>query len=253
MGPSLVARDHCSPTSSSGPVRRVIEAFFDARPAPGPYSCEVIRIGICDDHPVFRAGIIGLLRDEADIELVFEAGTAGELRRALDEKPASVDLVLLDLDLPDQHGLEVIATIADRARVLILSAFDDPRSVRTALERGASGFVRKDAPPASLLDAIRKTSNGQTVLSADLAVRVAGAMRTESADRELSRKLDALTDRQREVLALLAEGKSNREIARALFVSEGTVKNHVTQILQTLDVTDRTRLAVLLARRGGAP
>lgn len=211
----------------------------------------MIRIGICDDHPVFRAGMTGLVRDEADLELVFEAGTAAELRRALEG--TKVDLVLLDLDLPDQHGLEVIASVADHARVLVLSAFDDARSVRTALERGASGFVRKDAPPASLLEAIKAASRGQTVLSADLAVRVAGAMRTESAERELARKLDALTDRQREVLALLADGKSNREIGRALFVSEGTVKNHVTQILQTLGVPDRTRLAVLLARRGGAP
>jgi DNA-binding NarL/FixJ family response regulator len=210
----------------------------------------MIRMAICDDHPVFRAGILGLLRDEPDLQIVVEAGTAAELERGLDAN--EVDLVLLDLDLPDRHGLEIVASVADRARVLVLSAFDDARSVRTALERGATGFVRKDAPPASLLEAIRSAAGGTAVLAPDLAVRVAGAMRTESAERELARKLDLLTDRQREVLALLADGRSNREIARSLFVSEGTVKNHVTQILQTLDVTDRTRLAVLLARRGGA-
>ena len=209
-----------------------------------------IRLAVCDDHPVFRAGILGLLHDEADLELVVEAGTAAELERGL--AAHAVDLVLLDLDLPDRHGLEIVASVADRARVLVLSAFDDARTVRTALERGATGFVRKDAPPASLLQAIRSAASGTAVLAPDLAVRVAGAIRTESAERELSRKLDLLTDRQREVLALLADGRSNRDIAHALFVSEGTVKNHVTQILQTLDVTDRTRLAVLLARRGGA-
>lgn len=209
-----------------------------------------IRLAVCDDHPVFRAGILGLLHDEADLELVVEAGTAAELERGLGAH--AVDLVLLDLDLPDRHGLEIVASVADRARVLVLSAFDDARTVRTALERGATGFVRKDAPPASLLQAIRSAASGTAVLAPDLAVRVAGAIRTESAERELSRKLDLLTDRQREVLALLADGRSNRDIAHALFVSEGTVKNHVTQILQTLDVTDRTRLAVLLARRGGA-
>jgi DNA-binding NarL/FixJ family response regulator len=210
----------------------------------------MIRMAICDDHPVFRAGILGLLRDESDLQLVFEAGNAAELELGLAAN--EVDLVLLDLDLPDKHGLEIVGTIVDRARVLVLSAFDDARSVRTALERGATGFVRKDAPPASLLKAIRDAAGGAAVLAPDLAVRVAGAIRTESAERELARKLDLLTDRQREVLALLAEGKSNREIGRALFVSEGTVKNHVTQILATLGVTDRTRLAVLLARRGGA-
>jgi len=210
----------------------------------------MIRMAICDDHPVFRAGILGLLRDESDLQLVFEAGSAAELERGLAAN--AVDLVLLDLDLPDKHGLEIVNTIVDRARVLVLSAFDDARTVRTALERGATGFVRKDAPPASLLKAIRDAASGTAVLAPDLAVRVAGAIRTDSAERELARKLDSLTDRQREVLALLAEGKSNREIGRALFVSEGTVKNHVTQILSTLGVTDRTRLAVLLARRGGA-
>jgi len=211
----------------------------------------VIRIGICDDHPVFRAGVAGLVRDEADLELVFEAGGAEALLLALEA--ATVDVVLLDLDLPDRHGLSVLPSIVDRCRVLILSALDDARSVRVALEGGAVGFVRKDAPPGALLQAMRDASKGQTVLAPGLAVRVAGAMRSESADRELSRRIDALTERQRQVLALLAEGRSNREIAKALFVSEGTVKNHVTQILQTLDVHDRTRLALLIARRGGVP
>ncbi len=209
------------------------------------------RIGICDDHPVFRAGVAGLVRDESDLELVFEAGTAGDLEREL--QAAGVDVLLLDLDLPDRHGLAVLPSVVDRCRVLVLSALDDPRNVRAALEGGAVGFVRKDAPPTDLLKAMRDAARGETVLAPELAVRVAGAMRSDSADRELSRRIDALTERQRQVLALLAEGRSNREIANALFVSEGTVKNHVTQILQTLGVHDRTRLAVLIARRGGVP
>jgi DNA-binding NarL/FixJ family response regulator len=207
-----------------------------------------IRVSICDDHPVFRAGMVGLLRDEADLEIAFEAGSVAELRKRLAETPT--DVLLLDLQLPDEHGLDVLPTIADRSRVLVLSAFDDPRQVRRALENGAVGFVRKDTPPRAILKAIRDAAGGQTVLAADLAVRLAGAMRSSPDERDFRRRVHALTARQREVLALLAEGRSNKEIGKALFVSEGTVKNHVTQILHLLDVSDRTRLAVLLARHG---
>ena len=208
-----------------------------------------IRVAICDDHPLLRAGVVGLLRDEADIEVALEVGLARDLLARIDG--ANVDVLLLDLELPDEHGLEVVPRVAQRCHVLMLSAFDDPRMVRRALENGAVGFVRKDAPPRTLLKAIRDAAGGQTVLAADLAVRLAGAMRQSPDERELRRRAQALTGRQREVLALLVEGRSNREIAQALFVSEGTVKNHVTQILHALDVRDRTRLAVLITRHGG--
>jgi DNA-binding NarL/FixJ family response regulator len=208
-----------------------------------------IRVSICDDHPVFRAGVVGLLRDEPDLEVAFEAGSVAELRARLAEM--ATDVLLLDLDLPDEHGLDAIPAIVETCRVLVLSAFDEPRLVRGALDAGAVGFVRKDEPPRALLEAIRSAANGQTVLATDLAVRLAHALRSTPDLRGLRRRAQALTGRQREVLALLADGRSNREIAKALFVSEGTVKNHVTQILQALDVRDRTRLAVLLARQGG--
>jgi DNA-binding NarL/FixJ family response regulator len=208
-----------------------------------------IRVAICDDHPVFRSGIVGLLRDEGDLAIAFEAGSAAELRAMLAAN--EVNVLLLDFELPDEHGLEVLPSIAESCRVLILSAFDEPRHVRRALEGGAVGFVRKDAPPRAILKAIRDAAQGQTVLAADLAVRLAGAMRSSPDERDFRKRVQTLTTRQREVLALLAEGRSNREIGKALFVSEGTVKNHVTQILHLLDMPDRTRLAVLLARYGG--
>jgi DNA-binding NarL/FixJ family response regulator len=207
-----------------------------------------IRVSICDDHPVFRAGMVGLLREEDDLEIAFEAGSAGELRSRLAE--TAPDVLLLDLQLPDEHGLEVLPTIADKCRVLVLSAFDEPRQVKRALEGGAVGFVRKDAPTRVVLKAVRDAAAGHTVLAAELAVRLAGAMRTSPDERDFCRRVQSLTARQREVLMLLAEGRSNKEIGKALFVSEGTIKNHVTQILHLLDVSDRTRLAVLLARHG---
>lgn len=207
-----------------------------------------IRVSICDDHPVFRAGMVGLLREEDDLEIAFEAGSAGELRARLAE--TAPDVLLLDLQLPDEHGLDVLPSIADKCRVLVLSAFDEPRQVKRALEGGAVGFVRKDAPTRVVLKAVRDAAAGQTVLAAELAVRLAGAMRTSPDERDFRRRVQSLTARQREVLMLLAEGRSNKEIGKALFVSEGTIKNHVTQILHLLDVSDRTRLAVLLARHG---
>jgi DNA-binding NarL/FixJ family response regulator len=213
-----------------------------------------VRVAICDDHPVFRSGVVGLLRDEADMEVAFEAGTVAELRQRLaTEPPARPHVLLLDLELPDGHGLDVLPEIADACRVLVLSAFDEARHVRRALEAGAVGFVRKDAAARALLGAIRDAAQGRTVLAADLAVRVAGAMRSSGDERSFKKRVQSLTARQREVLTLLAEGRSNKEIGRALYVSEGTVKNHVTQILQQLEMPDRTRLAVVLARLGGVP
>ena len=226
---------------------------------PGPLmesiSAPLIRIGICDDHPVFRGGVAALVQDEPGFELAFEVGTAAELVARLEGDAAGPDVLLLDFELPDRHGLDVIEAASRRCRVLILSAFDDPESIRAALERGAVGFVRKDVPPRAVLKAIRDASRGQTVLNADVAVQVAGALRARTPEREISERLAQLTARQREVLALLGEGRSNREIGAALFVSEGTVKNHVTQILQITGVPDRTRLALLLARssRAGRP
>jgi DNA-binding NarL/FixJ family response regulator len=207
----------------------------------------VIRVAICDDHPVFRGGIAALVSDEPDLQLAFQVGTGAELCERL-AADVHADVLLLDFELPDTHGLDLVADASRRCRVLVLSAFDDPGSIRTALERGAVGFVRKDAPPGAVLRAIRDASRGRTVLSADMALHVAGGLRAQTRDRDLSDRLDLLTMRQREVLALLADGRSNREIAAALFVTEGTVKNHVTQILQTMKTTDRTRLALLLAR-----
>ncbi|MFT3923251.1 MAG: response regulator transcription factor [Myxococcales bacterium] len=206
-------------------------------------------IGVCDDHPVFRAGLAALISDEPDLRLVFQVGTGAELVACLRDGTCPIDLLVLDFDLPDQHGLELVAEVSEHCKVLILSAFDDPDMIRIALERGAVGFVRKDSPPTVLLQGLRDAAGGHTVLNAEAAVRVASALNVRSPERDLGARLDQLTTRQRDVLTLLAEGRSNREIASTLFVTEGTVKNHVTQILQIVGVPDRTRLAVLLARQ----
>jgi len=205
-------------------------------------------IALCDDHPVFRGGLVNLLHQERGLHVVIEAGSTAELFAALQRTPA--DLVVLDIQLPSESGLDAIERLVAGGRVLVLSAFDQPSLVKQALKAGAQGFVRKDASPRVLLKAIRDAGAGRTVLAADLALRLAESLRAEPDRLDFERRVRALTTRQREVLSLLSDGRSNREVAGKLFVSEGTIKNHVTQILQTLGVRDRTRLAVLLARYG---
>lgn len=205
-----------------------------------------IRIAICDDHPVFRTGMVSVLNEHEEFDVRIEVGSVADLREALGNQ--EVDVILLDIELPGQSGLEALPELAQQYRVLVFSAFDDARRVKQAMESGAVGFVRKDADSTDLISSLREAAAGRTVLDNELAMRVAQSLRSEPDSVEFRRKVAELTARQREVVKLLAQGKSNREISKMLFVSEGTVNNHVTRILQTLQVPDRTKLAVLLLR-----
>lgn len=205
-----------------------------------------IRIAICDDHPVFRAGIVSVLATQPDLEVSVEAGTASELMEKLEQE--LVDVVLLDLELRDSSGLSALPALARIGRVLILSAFGDPGRVKKAMELGALGYVLKDASPVELFHCIRDVAAGRTVLAMDLASEVARSLRREVDEADFRRRIDGLTARQRQVLTLLTEGKSAREIAGLLYVSEGTAKNHVTRILQALEVSDRAKLVHLWTR-----
>jgi DNA-binding NarL/FixJ family response regulator len=159
-----------------------------------------------------------------------------------------VDVVLLDLELRDSSGLSALPSLARISRVLILSAFADPGRVKRAMELGAMGYVLKDASPVELFHCIRDVAAGRTVLAVDLASEVARSLRREVEEADFRRRLETLTARQRQVLTLLTEGKSAREIAGLLYVSDGTAKNHVTRILQALEVSDRAKLVHLWTR-----
>lgn len=204
------------------------------------------RVIICDDHPVFRGGLAAALAAEPDLAVVGQAGSLGELRSTL--LATDCDLVLLDVDLPDGSGAEAVGEVAASAFVVMLSAHDQPDLVRRCLQAGAVGYVRKDADPVELLRLVRRAADGKTALSGDMALRLADSLRRDPDERSFERAMAELSPRQREVVALIAEGRSNREIAGALHLSEGTVKNHVTRILEVMGVTDRTKLAVLLVR-----
>jgi DNA-binding NarL/FixJ family response regulator len=208
-----------------------------------------ITVLIADDHPVVRQGLRVLLSLHPDIEVVGEASDGAEAVELV--ATVAPDVVLLDLKLPGLHGLGVLAELRDRnlpARVLVLTSVADSASVTVAMRAGAAGFLYKDVDPDALVRAVRSVHDGHTVL----ALEAAGTLvRSRSRPTAVS-GLEALTAREREVLAQIAEGRSNREIARLLNMSEKTVKTHVSSVLAKLGVADRTQAALLAVRHSPA-
>ncbi len=193
---------------------------------------------IVDDHAVVRSGLRLLLDREADIEVVAEAGDADEgVRAARLEKP---DVVLLDVVMPGRGGLEACAEIlaASKGTVLVLSMQDDPSYVREAFGAGASGYMLKEAADTELVQAIREVAGGGRYVHPTLGARLAQA-EVEATRRAES---DPLSDREREVLRLLALGHTNQEIAKRLFISVRTAETHRAHIMQKLDLGTRAEL-----------
>jgi len=204
-----------------------------------------IAVLIVDDHPVVRRGLRVLLEVQDGIEVAGEAGDgATALTLAAELAP---DVILLDLKLPGMDGIAVLRELRTRdstARVLVLTSATEPSSASLAVRSGAAGILYKDVDPDALVRAIRSVHDGHLLLAPEAAgslVRLAGAWNAVTG-------LDALTSREREVLAEIAKGRSNREIARALGVAEKTVKAHVSSVLAKLGVQDRTQAALLAVR-----
>lgn len=204
------------------------------------------RVLICDDHPLFRGGLAAAIDAEDDLEVVAQVGTVGELRVAV--AAVAPDLVLLDVDLPDGSGLDAVSEVSAATAVVVISAHDEPAMVRRAMHEGALGWIRKDTEPTELLRLVRRGAEGRTALTGEMALRVAESLRRDPDERAFDEALATLSPRQREVLALVADGRTNREIATELCISEGTVKNYVTRILEVTGAADRTKLAVLVVR-----
>jgi DNA-binding NarL/FixJ family response regulator len=202
-----------------------------------------ISVLIADDHPVVRQGLAVLLEVQDDLVLAGQASDGAEAVAMV--AALAPDVLVLDLKLPGLDGLGVLAELqaaGTATRVLVLTSATGPTGPALALRAGAAGFLYKDVDPDALVRAIRSVHDGHTVLAPDAAGLV-----TARPDRG-SRGLASLTAREREVLALLAEGRSNREIARSLAVSEKTVKTHVSAVLAKLGVADRTQAALLAVR-----
>ena len=207
-----------------------------------------ISVLIVDDHPVVRRGLRVLLEVQDGIEVAGEAGD-GATALALDAEHAP-DVILLDLKLPGMDGIAVLGELKARgsaARVLVLTSATEPASASLAVRSGAAGVLYKDVDPDALVRAIRSVHDGHLLLAPEAAGTLVRAASTWGPGAR-GGGLDALTSREREVLAELARGRSNREIARALNVSEKTVKAHVSSVLAKLGVQDRTQAALLAVR-----
>jgi DNA-binding NarL/FixJ family response regulator len=209
-----------------------------------------IRVLVADDQALVRSGFRMLLGGEADMEIVAEAGNGLEaVDKAARFEPT---VVLMDIRMPELDGLEATRRIlaADpTARVLILTTFDLDEYVYEALRAGASGFVLKDEPPEQLLAAIRVVAAGEALLSPAVTKRVIGQF-TRLPHRAPPPEVDDLTERELDVFRLIARGLSNAEIGQELFISETTVKTHITHLLQKLGLRDRVQAVVLAYETG---
>jgi len=206
-----------------------------------------IKILLVDDQPLFREGLCTLLSVHPDFEVVGEAGNGAEaIRLARSLLPL---VVLMDLQMPVLDGVEATRRLHEEqpnCRVIVLTTFDDDELVFDGLRAGAVGYLLKDAPSEKLAEAIRVAARGETFLQPSVAAKVVAEF------ARLSRKtvttvnpvIEPLSEREIEILRLIAQGASNREIAGTLFLAEGTVKNHVTSILGKLEARDRTQAAL---------
>ncbi|MFD3487753.1 MULTISPECIES: response regulator transcription factor [unclassified Streptomyces] len=206
-----------------------------------------IRVLLVDDHQVVRRGLRTFLEIQDDIEVVGEASDGDEGVAGAEElRP---DVVLMDIKMPGTDGIEALRKLRDLAnpaKVLIVTSFTEQRTVVPALRAGAAGYVYKDVDPEALAGAIRSVHAGHVLLQPE----VAGALLAQDDPGSGQGRGSSLTDREREVLTLIADGRSNREIARALVLSEKTVKTHVSNILMKLDLADRTQAALWAVRHG---
>jgi NarL family two-component system response regulator LiaR len=210
-----------------------------------------IRILIADDHTVVREGLRTLIRTEPGMEVVGEAADGVEaVQKAHTLQP---DVILLDMVMPRKDGVKVISEIKREnpaARILVLTSFSDDDKVFPAIKAGALGYLLKNASPQRLLGAIRDVYQGEPTMSPDIASKL---MRELQRSSDLPPTREPLTEREVEVLCLVARGLSNQEIADTLIVGEGTVRTHVSNILSKLHLANRTQAALYALREGLAP
>ena len=208
----------------------------------------MIKLLLADDQDILTEGLKLILGAEEDIEIV---GTANNGKKAYDlcrlRKP---DVVLMDIQMPEVNGVEATAMIKNdfpNIKIIVLTTFNDDEYIYDALKNGASGYLLKDASTSEILKAVRTVYNGGALIQSEVAVKVIdkfSQLAKETVDKHIDKRVELLTEREIEICRLIAEGKNNQEIAEQLFLSQGTVKNHITRVLIKLDLRDRTQLAV---------
>ena len=209
-----------------------------------------IRVFLLDDHEVVRRGLRDLLEDEDDIEVVGESGQALE---AIARIPAlRPDVAVLDARLPDGSGIDVcrqVRSVDPSIKALILTSYDDDEALFAAILAGASGYVLKQIQGNDLVDGVRRVAAGQSLIDPSLTEKVLERLRNGPGEPA---ELSTLTDQERKILALIAEGLTNRQIGERMFLAEKTVKNYVSSILSKLGLERRTQAAVLASKLLGS-
>jgi two-component system NarL family response regulator len=199
-----------------------------------------IKILIADDHPVVREGLVALINRRPDMEVVAEASNGREaVAEFLLHRP---DVALMDLRMPELDGADAMVAIREKApaaRVIVLTTYDDDEDIQRALRAGAKAYLLKDAPRDELLACIHAVHEGRTLIPPAIAAKLADLVGAST-----------LTTRELEVLALVADGNSNKVVARTLSIAEGTVKSHVNAVLRKLDAADRTQAVTIALKRG---
>ena len=208
----------------------------------------MIKLLLADDQDILTEGLKLILGAEEDIEIV---GTANNGKKAYElcriRKP---DVVLMDIQMPEINGVEATAMIKKefpQIKIIVLTTFNDDKYIYDALKNGASGYLLKDTSPMEILKAVRTVYNGGALIQSEVAVKVIdkfSQLAKKTVDKHIDPKAELLTDREIEICRLIAEGKNNQEISEELFLSQGTVKNHITRVLLKLDLRDRTQLAI---------
>ena len=202
-----------------------------------------IRLMLCDDHPVVRSGLRGMLRNQPDFEVVAEAANGAEAVALANR--FRVDVVLMDLRMPKMDGVTATAKIKaehPETHVLVLTTYETDADILRAVEKGATGFLLKDAREENLFDAIRNAAQGKSPLAPSVASRLMSRMRGTEEEH--------LSEREIEILQLVAQGMNNKDIARTLLISESTVKVHMLHIFHKLGVADRTAAVTTALKRG---
>lgn len=205
-----------------------------------------ITVMIADDHVLLREGLKQILELEDDIDVISQAGDGEEtVEKALAYKP---DVILLDINMPKANGIDALRRLKDlgtNSKIIMLTIHDDREYLLETMKMGANGYVLKDSDADSLIKAIRDVKSGKTYIQPSVASILVEELNSEETDKSGDyKKVQALTKREYEVLTLIAEGLNNREIAERLFISEKTVKNHVSNIFKKIDVSDRIQAAI---------
>jgi two-component system, NarL family, response regulator len=204
-------------------------------------SADVITVVIADDHPVVREGLVAIFKSQNDIKVVAEA-TNGEEALALCDHHLP-DVLLLDLRMPEKDGLQVITELTARRlskpRVIVMTTYESEEDIRRALKAGAKGYLVKGTAPQQIRESVRRVAAGESLLPANIAAKLAESMSHPE-----------LSERERQVLQYMANGRSNKEIGQILYISENTVKAHVKSILTKLDAMGRTEAIAIAIKRG---